>query len=576
MSRTTGRQAMRELRSGVRLDRLPPEDPCFATAAASRHLPDRHLSLSARASLLRGWFAVFLAALFIFPIAPAHAQNKSTDLLRLSEYQKDNWQVEAGLPSNNIRMIVQQKDGRLLLATAGGLCTFDGRLFAGAEGAAAQALGNEPANAVLLDRRGVMWVGTDGQGVLRQANGRETNISLADGRRNERVRMLFEDAGGSLWIATQNGVERYADGHLESLAGEGMIAGDLTMPFADDGAGGVLLVTSLGLYHWSHGDVTAVPLPAPLGKPTAVYRDGEGREWLGTMHGAVRLQADDGRWHPVGSLLQTASPVTVMLTDRLGSLWMGTRRNGLYRQSALGREHFGVADGLADGGVKTLFLDDENNLWIGMLTGGVSRWREGAFAPYGLPEGFPSHYAANAFADSRGALWLGTWDKGLFRLQNGRLQAVGLPGNPRESPIRAIAEDKDGHVWVGTWFHGVYRYDQGRFHNYLLGTESPGNAVSALVCDRRGGLWVGTYEGVLYYSRGMPGGSAKTYLRRQLVTAMAEDTDGTLLVGTMRGLFRITEVGVLPVAGLARQPHSKPVYRPTGHGLGVIARNRAL
>jgi ligand-binding sensor domain-containing protein/signal transduction histidine kinase len=498
---------------------------------------------------LHACFLPFLVGLFLFQAIVVHAQSGSTDLLRLSEYQKDNWQVEAGLPSNNIRMIVQQKDGRLLLATAGGLCTFDGRLFESAEGAAAQALGNEPANAVLIDHHGGVWVGTDGRGVLRQTDGQVTNISRAGGRPHERVRMLFEDAEGALWIATQNGVERYAEGRLRTLDAQGMIAGDLTMPFADDGKGGVLMVTSLGLFQWTHGQVSPVPLPASIGKPTAVYRDSVGREWLGTMAGVVSLQSNGRRWLTAGRLLPTASPVTTMLSDRLGSLWMGTRRNGLYRQSALGWEHFGVAEGLPDGGVKMLFLDDENDLWIGMLTGGVSRWREGAFAPYGLPEGFPSHYAADAFADSRGALWLGTWDKGLFRLQDGHLDAIDLPGNPRESPIRAIAEDRDGHVWVGTWFHGVYRYDKGTFRNYLLGTESPGNAVSTLVCDRRGGLWVGTYEGVLYYRKGLAGGAAQPYLRRQLVTAMAEDTDGSILVGTLQGLFRITEQGVLPVAG---------------------------
>ena len=480
-------------------------------------------------------------ALLVLQIAmAAYAQSGNSNLLRLSEYQKDNWQVEAGLPSNDIHMIVQQRDGRLLLATAAGLCTFDGRLFEAAEGPAAGALGNEPANAVLLDRSGVLWVGTDGRGVLRQAADTVTDISRGAGRLHERVRMLYEDKQGAMWIATQNGVERYWHGHMQTLDAEGMIAGDLTMPFADDGRDAVLLVTSNGLFHWVNGTVSTVTLPAAIGKPTAIYRDRDGHEWLGTMRGLVRLVEEGGKWRTAGALRPTASPVTTMLADRLNSLWVGTRRNGLYRESELGWEHFGVADGLPDGGVKTLFLDDENNLWIGTLTGGLSRWREGAFAPYGGPEGFPSRYAAAAFADSHGALWLGTWDKGLFRLQNNRLEPMVLPGNPRESPIRAIAEDRTGSVWVGTWFHGVYRYQNGHFHSYLLGTESPGNAVSAIVCDRQGGLWVGTYDGVLYYPKGLPDTAPRTYLRQDLVTAMAEDTDGSLLVGTLQGLFRLS------------------------------------
>src|ERR1700761_4132298 len=49
--------------------------------------------------------------------------------LRLSEYQKQNWQVEDGLPESNVRQIAQAPDGRLLLATFSGVLTFDGQRF---------------------------------------------------------------------------------------------------------------------------------------------------------------------------------------------------------------------------------------------------------------------------------------------------------------------------------------------------------------------------------------------------------------------------------------------------------------
>lgn len=500
---------------------------------------------------------LLLCVLLLQIAALAGAQTGTSNLLQLSEYQKDTWQVEAGLPSNDIHMVVQQRDGRLLLATAVGLSTFDGRAFEPAEGVVSSELGKEPANAVLISRDGSEWVGTDGQGALHEVNGRLTHVSRGGGRLQERVRMLYEDAAGAIWIATQYGVERYWKGQLQVFDAEGMIAGDLTMPFADDGAGGVLMVTSSGLFQWMHGTVRPVSLPSSIGQPTAVYRDGLGRQWLGTMRGLVRLVQHGDAWKADGALWPTASPVTTMLADRVSAVWVGSRRSGLYRESQLGWEHFGVTDGLPDGGVKTIFLDDENNLWIGTLTGGLSRWREGAFAPYGQSEGFPSHYAGATFADSHGTLWLGTWDMGLFQLQNGRLASVTLPGNPRESPIRAIAEDREGHVWIGTWFHGVYRYENGHFQSYLLGTESPGNAVSAIVCDRQGGLWIGTYQGVLYYPGGLPVGKPQLYLRQQLVTTLVQDTDGSLLAGTLQGLFRIASHGtgrdVMPIRELQGQ-----------------------
>jgi two-component sensor histidine kinase len=71
---------------------------------------------------------------------------------------------------------------------------------------------------------------------------------------------MYEDARGVLWIATQNGVERFLDGKIEILSTAGMISGDITTPFAEDGLGGMFFVTSSGLFHWEDGVVRRFPL----------------------------------------------------------------------------------------------------------------------------------------------------------------------------------------------------------------------------------------------------------------------------------------------------------------------------
>ena len=50
--------------------------------------------------------------------------------------------------------------------------------------------------------------GTDGRGVLHRTAAGTINVSERAGRFNERIRMMYEDTKGVLWIATQNGVER--------------------------------------------------------------------------------------------------------------------------------------------------------------------------------------------------------------------------------------------------------------------------------------------------------------------------------------------------------------------------------
>lgn len=480
--------------------------------------------------------------------------------LRLSEYQKQDWQVEDGLPENYVRMIAQRPDGVLLLATSSGLATFDGQRFQNVPIEVDGLINNEAVNTMLYDRHRDLWIGTDGRGVLHHTPSSTINISERAGRFNERIRTMYEDAEGVLWIATQNGVERFIDGKIEVLSAAGMISGDITTPFAEDGLGGMFFVTSSGLFHWENGVTRPFLLHTSSAVvPVAVYRDSQQRLWVGTTAGVVQLVPRKTSSHDPSDRFDQVpkvavySPVTVLLGDPAGNLWIGTRRDGIWRLGADGTSHWSSRNGLADDTIRSLFVDKEQNLWIGMRTGGLSRWRKGALAPYGEPEGFHANFSANAFADSHGDLWLGTWGKGLFRRHNGQLLATNPPGMPVATPIRALAEDRRGHIWIGTWFDGIYRYDGGVFHHYLLGIESPGNAVSSILPDSHGGLWVGTYTGLFYFPTGEIDLRRQSHLlESKLITCVIEDRDGSILVGTSTGLFRVRGGVAYPVDGL---PH---------------------
>jgi ligand-binding sensor domain-containing protein/signal transduction histidine kinase len=501
-----------------------------------------------------------VALLFVCLVAViAHAATTPT-ALRLSEYQKQDWQVEDGLPENYVRMIAQRPDGVLLLATSSGLATFDGQRFQNVPIEVDGLVDNEAVNTMLYGHNHDLWIGTDGRGVLHRTSSGTINISERAGKFNERIRMMFEDAQGVLWIATQNGVERFIDGKMEVLSEAGMISGDITTPFAEDGVGGMFFVTSSGLFHWADGTTRRFPFRAALAvTPVAIYRDSQRRIWVGTSTGVVQLVPRKSNLRDLSDRFDqvpkvaTDSPVTVLLDDPAGNLWIGTRRDGIWRLGADGTSHWSSRNGLPDDTIRSLFVDNEQNLWIGMRTGGLSRWRKGALAPYGDPEGFHANFSANTFSDSHGDLWLGTWGKGLFRRHNGHLSPANPLGMPIATPIRALAEDRRGHIWIGTWFDGIYRYDGRTFHHYLLGIESPGNAVSSILPDSRGGLWVGTYTGLFYFPAGEVDPLRKLHLlESKLITCVIEDRDGSILVGTSTGLFRVRDGVVLPIEGM---PH---------------------
>lgn len=488
--------------------------------------------------------------------------------LRLSEYQKQEWQVEDGLPENQVRSIVQLPKGPLLLATSGGIATFDGISFRPYKVEPSNLLSNEAVNALLVRRNGELWIGTDGQGILRQQAGHLVNISERAGLHSERIRAMYEDSQGVIWLASQNGIFRVevtgTTEHFEPVPGVGAVSGDIVEPFAEDGSGGMFFATSSGIYHWVQGQVLVVkPQHSPTFAPVVLLHDHDGKLWVGTRDGLLLLT-------PVRNGFSTKvlpdlhGQVSVLTEDRSGNLWVGTRNSGLWRISGGVAVHWTTAEGLSDHYIRCLFEDQEGDLWIGTLTGGLSRWRIPPLIPFGPPEGMPDVFAANLLADRHGDLWIGTWGKGLYRLHDGIVRPEPLP---QRSIIRALAENKNGDIWIGTWFDGLYRYRGKHFEHFLLGSESITNAISAVRVDSSGGLWVGTYQGIEYYPHGVPvKGQGQLFLNGKLVTCLSEDLDGSMLAGTSNGLFRIHNGKALQIEGVAEQY----IYSISGDDAGDV------
>lgn len=459
----------------------------------------------------------------------------------LSEYQKRDFQVEDGLPQGNVRTILQDPGGALLVGTGGGLASFDGVRFTPVKVDERDEAASEPVNALLYSRAGDLWVGTDDRGIIRRTAHGSVNVSESAGLTQERVRAMYEDADGVIWAATQNGVERIAASpegeRVECLTALGIVPGDVTTPFAPDGSGGMFIVTVKGLFHWTKEETRTVPLRAGFGPITAVYRDPRGHVWLGAQQGVLALVK---RTNGYAEELQpgTHGPVNTLLGDGDGNLWIGTRGHGICRLSAQGIGHWTSAQGLADDTLRSMFEDREGNLWFGMLSGGLSRWRQTAMIPFGQPEGLPESFASTVLSTGRGEIWLGTWGKGIFRLREGKLESVPLAGTPPQVPIRALAEDRKGGVWIGTWYNGLYYFDGRVARRFLTGTESLSNAVSALLVDRHGALWIGSYRGLLKYASGAPApGKEQTLLPGKFITCLKEAPSGEILVGTLQGLY---------------------------------------
>src|ERR1700733_6487730 len=481
----------------------------------------------------------------------------------LSEYQKQEWQVEDGLPQSELRAITQVPGGRLLIATYGGVAAFDGLHFSPIRVDAKDPAASEPVNCLLVSRSGDLWIGTDDRGIIRQTAGTAINVSEQAGFYQERIRGLFEDSSGTIWAATHDGIERITvhgnTQSIELLDQLGPVSGDITTPFAEDGRGGLFVLTSAGVFHLTERGVHTHILQhhelhhLSTGDAVAIFYDRHGVLWIGLRDGLGRLPPThkSGAEYTQEEVPGFKNEVTALVGDYRGDMWVGTYNEGLCRVSGSRFSCWTTKDGLANDSVRSLYEDDEHNLWVGLVGGGLTRWRIATLIPLrDEPRALREVQPAAILEDHTGNLWIGTWGNGLFRLKQGKFLRVTLPGN--SAAIRTLEEDAAGNVWIGTWFNGLFRYNGKGFQHVLLGRESLTDAVSALLSDKHGGFWVGTYTGLLHYTEGVPAkGKGILLLKDKLITCLTQSDNGAILVGTSAGLYRVRGDEVRLLEGLS-------------------------
>ncbi len=131
----------------------------------------------------------------------------------------------------------------------------------------------------------------------------------------------------------------------------------------------------------------------------------------------------------------------------------------------------------------------------------------------------------------------------------------GLP----ENYVRALTQTRDGYIWIGS-DEGVCRFDGVNFFSLGLHEGFQSGPLRVLFGDSRGALWIGNVDGGL--SCWQDGKLSKFTTRDGLpsdsITALAEDSDGRLWIGTQAGLALLQNGRLTTVSG-AESFSGKPI-----------------
>ena len=235
-------------------------------------------------------------------------------------------------------------------------------------------------------------------------------------------------------------------------------------------------------------------------------------------------------WQIPDGLPQTSAETLARTAD--GYLWIGTQE-GLARFDGV---RFTVFDSESEPAIpnkqiSALFLDANQRLWIGTRAG-IALLDQGHFRSFNAIPALAHAYIHAIAQNKAGTLWIGT-EKGLYEI-GGHIRSIDASMGLRDDRIRALQTDARG-VWIGT-DSGLQFFDGTRVEAVPLDASDSGISVTAMHEDADGTLWVGTGTGALYRRSGSrfdaiaaPGGLGS------VVSTIARDHDDNLWIGTRGG-----------------------------------------
>ncbi|MES2130306.1 MAG: two-component regulator propeller domain-containing protein [Pseudomonadota bacterium] len=401
------------------------------------------------------------------------------------------------------------------------------------------ALGPDQAStlSLLQDRQGFIWIGTNNNGLYRfdgyHLTAYRNRPNSANSLPNDRVSALFEDAAGTIWAGTQNGLARFnpGSGDFTRFAPASRLAtSKIIKSIVADGAGGLWLATWGGLQHFDPRSATFTGYEHSAADPASIASD----------------------------------DINAVARDRQGGVWVATWPGGLdyLAPGAKAFTHYRIdrAD-QPDAKLniaRSLHIDAQQALWVG-TENGVVRWQAGTDWERRERLASPASRVTYLYSDREGSVWAATLSAGLLRWAPGARepQAFRHRGNdPFSLPsndIRAVLHDRAGMLWAASYTDGIALGNLNsrgftRFIPFDAETveSEPDNSLQSIAGAAKGLLWLSGNTGVSLFDpasgrvlQHYRGGSGKGALSSDIAYSLYAQPGGPLWVGTSLGLNRL-------------------------------------
>lgn len=394
------------------------------------------------------------------------------------------------------------------------------------------------------------------------------------------INYLYEDKDQNLWVSTQDkGLFRVNKEHkLKNFSEiQGMKVSNISSVVEDQE--GNLYVGSLDqglfLYDSNSDSFSSVPYPGSENLPiNTLYPGKDGNLYIGTEGKGIKV------YHPVSGRISdynffvpnsdfSKAKVSSIIEDKAGNIWAGIFQKGviIIPESPNNFRYMGYKsirnNTIGAMPVTAVFKDQEGILWVGTDGDGIyglgPDGRQIAhFEHTGQTNSVPSTILS-IYEDSKGDLWIGSYLNGMAKVdrKTGKCTYVKELLNPKSEAVQrvfALKEDQEKNLWIGTMGAGLYQmdlktrkithYNALNSSNFRTDANSLHNAwIECLLPTSEGKLYIGTYDGLgcmdLKTRDFVSKNGTNRLLAGHIVYALYEDQEGTIWIGTDKGLMYI-------------------------------------
>ena len=371
------------------------------------------------------------------------------------------------------------------------------------------------------DWHGADKAGYDGKLLAHYTNPSETGNNIA----NSRVRDIYEDKGGRIWLATYKGLSIIKGNQITNYDNESYPGINQSSIFTiyEDSHGGIWIGTwSGGLYYLNSHDNNFIHVKDNyrISQNTNVvssFTDGPGNSVLvGTESGLLFSYNPQNQEYKTFTLKTPDNPlksIKALKTDSRGRIWLGTFTAGIWVKLP-GEPDFKQLDYMKDRTEQIYsFADDGNKMWIGSGTTGLHSYNltTGESQRYYLIGNNPGSLSNNSVrslvCDAQGNLWIGTMNGLNFKkpgedhFKRFMVDPEGVTNSINNNEIFALLEDKSGNIWIGTGGGGLNMYNpaSGVFEYITVSEGLAGREVYGILEDSSGNIWISTESGIAMY-----------------------------------------------------------------------------